>query len=128
MPEYRKLRERYDLLTLCRTPDLATEVTLQPIRAFGMDAAILFTDLLIPLPPMGLSLEFAKGEGPVIHNPVRSPDDAARLKLIEPEDAFPYMFQAIRQLKRELKVPLIGFAGAPFTLASYMIEGGHSRN
>jgi len=128
MPEYRKLREKHDLLTLCRTPELAAEVTLQPIRAFGMDAAILFTDLLIPLPPMGLDLEFAKGEGPVIHNPVRSPADAAKLRLIEPEDAFPYMFESIRMLKKELKVPLIGFAGAPFTLASYMIEGGHSRN
>ena len=128
MPEYRKLREKYDLLTLCRTPDLAAEVTLQPIRAFGMDAAILFTDLLIPLPPMGLSLEFAKGEGPVIHDPVRSPADVARLRVIDPEEGFPYMFESIRMLKRELTVPLIGFAGAPFTLASYMIEGGHSRN
>lgn len=128
MAEYRALRKKYDMLTLCRTPELAAEVTLQPIRAFGMDAAILFTDLLIPLPPMGLDLEFAKGEGPVIHNPISSPKDVKKLKLVEPEQAFPYMLESIRILKKELKVPLIAFAGAPFTLASYMIEGGHSRN
>jgi uroporphyrinogen decarboxylase len=127
MPEYRKLRSRYDLLTLCRTPDLAAEVTLQPVRALGVDAAILFTDLLVPLPAMGLRLRFAQGEGPVIENPVRGEKDVGRLRVVDPEEGFPYLFETVRILKAELKVPLIGFAGAPFTLASYIIEGGRSQ-
>ncbi len=128
MREYRALRERYSLLDLCRTSDLTTEVTLQPVRRIEVDAAILFSDLLLPFEPMGLRVDFIKGEGPSIENPIRSEQDVDRLRRFDPREALPYVFVAIRQIKRELggRVPLIGFAGAPFTLASYAIEGGHS--
>jgi uroporphyrinogen decarboxylase len=128
MSEYRALRERYSLLDLCRTPDLATEVTLQPVRRIDVDAAILFSDLLLPLEPMGIRFDFIRGEGPSIENPLRSADDLARVHPFEPREALAYVLQAIRQIKTELgrRAPLIGFAGAPFTLASYAIEGGHS--
>jgi uroporphyrinogen decarboxylase len=128
MSEYRALRERYSLLDLCRTPDLATEVTLQPVRRIDVDAAILFSDLLLPLEPMGIRFDFVRGEGPQIENPLRSEDELARVRRFEPRDSLSHVLDAIRQVKRELagRVPLIGFAGAPFTLASYAIEGGHS--
>jgi uroporphyrinogen decarboxylase len=128
MAEYRALRERYTLLEICRTPDLATEVTLQPIRRVELDAAILFSDLLLPLEPMGLPFDFIKGEGPQIDRPIDTPADIDRLRVFEPRDALAHVLTAIRQIQTELKgrVPLIGFAGAPFTLASYAIEGGHS--
>lgn len=125
MAEYRALREKHTMLELCKTPELATQVTLQPLR-LGFDAAILFADILLPLEPMGAPFEFAKGEGPVIHAPVTSKSDVERLRVIEPEEGLGYVLDAIRMLKKELKVPLIGFAGAPFTLASYLIEGGKS--
>lgn len=125
MPEYRALRARYSMLELCRTPELAAEVTLQPLR-FDLDAAIVFADILLPLEPMGAPFEFAAGEGPVVHNPIRDLDAIDRLRLVEPEESLGYVLQAIRILRRELQVPLIGFAGAPFTLASYLIEGGKS--
>ncbi len=128
MSEYRALRERHSLLELCRTPDLATEVTLQPIRRIELDAAILFSDLLLPLEPMGIRFDFVRGEGPAIENPLRSEDELARVHPFEPREALGYVLEAIRLIQRELagRVPLIGFAGAPFTLASYAIEGGHS--
>jgi uroporphyrinogen decarboxylase len=128
MSEYRALRERYTLLELCRTPDLATEVTLQPIRRIDVDAAILFSDLLLPLEPMGVKFDFVRGEGPAIDEPLQTEADLARVRRFDPRDALAYVLDAIRQIKRELagRVPLIGFAGAPFTLASYAIEGGHS--
>jgi uroporphyrinogen decarboxylase len=127
MSEYRALREKHTLLELCRTPELATQVTLQPLR-LGVDAAILFADILLPLEPMGAPFEFAKGEGPVIHEPIRSTEQIDALRVIDPEDGLGYVLDAIRSIKRELtgKLPLIGFAGAPFTLASYLIEGGKS--
>jgi uroporphyrinogen decarboxylase len=130
MSEYRALRARYSLLELCRTPDLATEVTLQPVRRIDVDAAILFSDLLLPLEPMGIRFDFIQGEGPAIENPIQSPDDISHLRRFEPREALGHVLDAIRQTKRELagRVPLIGFAGAPFTLASYAIEGGHSSN
>lgn len=130
MPEYRALRQNYTLLQLCRTPDLATEVTLQPIRRIELDAAILFSDLLLPLEPMGIPFDFVKGEGPAITTPLRSEADIDRVRLFEPRESLGYVLEAIRQIQRELggRVPLIGFAGAPFTLASYAIEGGHSNN
>jgi uroporphyrinogen decarboxylase len=130
MAEYRALREQHSLLELCRTPDLATEVTLQPVRRIEVDAAILFSDLLLPLEPMGLPFDFVKGEGPAIERPIRSSDDIDRLRLFEPREALGHVLEAIRLVQRELRgrVPLIGFAGAPFTLASYAIEGGHSNN
>lgn len=130
MQEYRQLRQKHSLLEICRTPELAVEVTLQPIEAFGFDAAIIFADILLPIVPMGLELEFIKGEGPVIHNPVRSPADISALKTYDPAENLSATIDAISQVRERLpeSVPLIGFAGAPFTLASYMIEGGSSRN
>ena len=132
MPEYRELRAKHTLLELCKTPDLATQVTLQPLR-LGVDAAILFADILLPLEPMGASFEFAKGEGPVIHEPIARREQIDALRVIEPEDGLGYVLAAIKSIKRELlrqpgdrNVPLIGFAGGPFTLASYLIEGGKS--
>ncbi len=128
MAEYRAVRKKHTLLEICRQPELATEVTLQPVRALGVDAAILFADILLPLEPMGAPFEFAAGEGPVIHQPVREAADIERLRLFDPEEGLPHVLQAIRLLRKELdgKTPLIGFAGAPFTLASYLVEGGKS--
>jgi len=130
MQEYRALREQYSLLEICKTPDLATEVTLQPIRRLEVDAAILFSDLLLPLAPMGLPFDFIKGEGPQIEKPIEGPADIDALRVFEPRDALGYVLEAVRQIQEELdgRLPLIGFAGAPFTLASYAIEGGHSNN
>ncbi len=130
MPEYRRIREKYGLLEMFKSPELATEITLQPIKAFSVDAAIIFADILLPLEGMGIHLEFAEGEGPVIHNPVRKHSDAQTLRVVDPEEDLSYVLKSLQLVRREIdgKVPLIGFAGAPFTLASYMIEGGGSRN
>ena len=130
MKEYRALRKKYSFLEMCRNPELAAKVTLQPIEKFKLDAAIIFSDILIPLEPMGVEFEFAKGEGPVFDHPLRERKDVERLRLIEPEEEIPFLMKAIRIVRKELegKVPLIGFSGAPFTLASYIIEGGHSKN
>jgi uroporphyrinogen decarboxylase len=129
MVEYRRLREKHSILELCKTPELAAQVTLQPIDRFALDAAIIFADILLPLEPMGLSLEFAEGEGPVIHNPVRDRAAVERLKMFDGSE-LQYVMDAISLTRTMLagRVPLIGFAGAPFTLASYAIEGGSSRN
>lgn len=129
MAEYRAVRAKHSLLEICSQPDLAAEVTLQPVRALGVDAAILFADILLPLIPMGIQLEFAAGEGPVIHNPIRTSTDVAALRSVEPRDSLSHILEAVRLVRRELggHTPLIGFAGAPFTLASYLIEGGSSR-
>ncbi|MBK8253488.1 MAG: uroporphyrinogen decarboxylase [Polyangiaceae bacterium] len=127
MSEYRALRAKHTLLEICKTPELAVEVTLQPLR-LGMDAAILFADILLPLEPMGAPFEFAKGEGPIIHSPVRDRAAIEKLRVFEAEEGLGYVLQAIRLLRKELKVPLIGFAGAPFTIASYLIEGGKSND
>lgn len=115
---------------MCKTPDVAAEITLQPVRRFEIDAAIIFADILLPLEPMGIDFEFAKGEGPVIKNPIRTLSDVQRLKLVDAAVQIPYLMKAIKIVLKELdgKVPLIGFSGAPFTLASYIIEGGGSRN
>lgn len=131
MAEYRTLREKYTILDIIKTPELACEVTLQPINAFDLDAAIIFADILPPLEGMGLELDFIKGEGPTIHNPVRTADDIARLRVLPPEETLAFTLEAIRLARPELDargIPLIGFSGAPFTLASYAIEGGGSRN
>lgn len=130
MAEYRAIREKHGFLEMCRTPELAVEVTLQPVDLIGVDAAILFSDILVSFPGMGLDLEFAKGEGPVIHNPIRTADDVEKLRVAEPYEATGYVMEAIKILRKELenKVPLIGFAGAPFTLASYAIEGHGTRD
>ncbi len=128
MKVFREIRAKHSLLTVCKTPDLAAEVTLQPIKRFDFDAAIIFADILLPLEPMGLHLEFVKGEGPVIHNPIREDKDIEALRPVIAEESLGYVMEAIRHARSALQVPLIGFAGAPFTLASYMIEGGASRN
>ena len=129
MAEYRALRERHGLVEICRDPALAAAVTLQPVRAFDLDAAIVFSDILLPLVPMGARLDFAKGEGPVIENPVRSPADARALRRIDPARELAFVLRAVERAAAALEgLPLIGFAGAPFTLASYLIEGGASRH
>lgn len=130
MPEYRALRKDRSILELCRTPELAAEVTLQPINRFDLDAAIIFADILLPLEGLGIGFHFAEGEGPIIEKPVRSPADVEALRSFDPTDDLGYVLEAIRIVRGELegRIPLIGFAAAPFTLASYMIEGGSSRN
>jgi uroporphyrinogen decarboxylase len=129
MPEYRALRLKHSILDICRTAELAAEVTLQPLKKFpGLDAGIIFSDILLLTEPMGIQVEFVKNEGPQIHNPIATMADVEALKPVEPERDLPSVLDAIRLVKREIKVPLIGFAGAPFTLASYMIEGGPSKD
>ncbi len=129
MPEYRTLRARYGFLDLCKNPEAAAEVTLQPVDRLGVDAAILFADILLVLEPLGMGLEFTRGDGPRIHRPIRSHEDVQRLKPVAVEAAVPFVFETVRRVRKALagRVPLIGFAGAPFTLASYLIEGGPSR-
>jgi uroporphyrinogen decarboxylase len=127
LPEYRKVREKVDFLTLTKSPELAAEVTLQPIRRFGMDAAILFSDIMTPLEGMGLDLDF--DPGPVIRNPVRSAADVDALRVGHPEESVPFVLETIRILRRELpaRAPLIGFAGAPFTTYCYAVQGQGSK-
>lgn len=124
---YRKLRERYTLPEIVRNPEVCAEVTLLPVRELGVDAAILFADITTPLYGMGVDLSLVENKGPVIHNPVRDERGVEALRPLVPEEAVPFVLETIRILKRELPVPLIGFAGAPFTLASYLVEGGASR-
>ena len=130
LPEYQRVRGKTDFLTLCKTPELAAEVTVQPVDILGVDAAILFSDILIPLEPMGVKLSFKEGHGPVLEPPVRSRDDVDRLVVHDPEETCGFVRKTIEILVDALasKVPLIGFSGAPFTLATYMVEGGSSRN
>ncbi len=129
MAEYRALRARYSILEMIKTPELAAEVTLQPIHAFDLDAAIIFADILTLLEAMGLPLDFVSGEGPVLSRPVRRDDDVRALAVPEPDEKLAFTLEAIRRVRRELdgRLPLIGFSGAPFTLACYAIEGGSSR-
>ena len=128
MASYRALRQRYSLLEICRQPELAVEVTLQPLDAIEVDAAILFSDLLLPFTPMGLEFDFVKGEGPQVEHPIRAAADVDRLSRFEPREALAHVLETIRILRGLLadRVPLIGFGGAPFTLAAYAIEGGPS--
>jgi len=130
MAEYRAVRERLSFLELCKTPSAAAEVTLQPVEHMGVDAAILFADILLVLEPLGLGLSFAKGDGPVIAHPVRDAAHVERMPRVDVADSLSYVFETVRLVKHTLagRVPLIGFAGAPFTLASYAIEGSGSRN
>lgn len=128
MAEYRKIRAGATLLEICKTPELAVQVTLQPIDKLSVDAAILFSDLLVPLTPLGIDFDFVQGEGPRISNPIRSERDIDALRPVEPRESLAFTLETIRLLRKELSVPLIGFAGAPFTLASYAIEGGPSKN
>ncbi|HEV3456309.1 MAG TPA: uroporphyrinogen decarboxylase [Thermoanaerobaculia bacterium] len=130
LPEYRALRQKVDFLTLCKTPELAAEATLQPIARLGVDAAILFADILLPLEAMGAELEFVRGDGPTFPRPVRRREDIAGLRLPDVEETLGYVFTALRLVRRELagKVPVIGFGGTPWTLAAYLVEGGGSRH
>ncbi len=130
LPEYRAVRDRFTFLDLCKTPEAAAEVTLQPVELLGVDAAILFADILLPLEPLGLGLSFGPGEGPRIERPLRTAADVAALPVVDCADALSFVLETIRIVRRELgdRTPLIGFAGAPFTLASYAIEGGGSRD
>ena len=130
MREYREVRARVSFLELCKNPALAAEVTVTAAERLGVDAAIIFADILLIIEPMGMQLEFAKGEGPVIHNPIRSAVDVDRMRELEDAGALSFVYEAIRQTRAALRadLPLIGFAGAPFTLASYIVEGGASKN
>ena len=130
MKEYRALRRKYSFLEMCKTPELAAKVTLLPVEQLDVDAAIIFSDILIPFEPMGIELEFASQEGPVFRHPIREMKQIQALRSFQPEEGVPFLMEAIRIVRRELdgKMPLIGFSGAPFTLASYLIEGGHSKN
>ena len=130
MREYREVRAKTTFLELCKNPALAAEVTVTAVERLGVDAAIIFADILLILEPLGIELEFAAGEGPVIHNPVRQPSDVDRLHELEDAGALAFVYEAIKHTRSALKpdIPLIGFCGAPFTLASYMTEGGGSKN
>jgi uroporphyrinogen decarboxylase len=128
LPEYRELRGDRDILETIRRPEEAVEITLQPLRRMPVDAAIVFSDIVVPLVAVGLPIRIVQGRGPVLDEPIQGADDLARLRPLEPEADEPYALDAIRLLVKELEVPLIGFAGAPFTLASYLIEGGPSRD
>ncbi len=125
LPEYRALRARHSFLAACRTPEIACEITLQPVRRLDVDAAILFSDILLPLPAMGVGVEFHPA--PVLAAPVRSRAAVEALRAPDAREALPEVLEAVRLLRRELKVPLIGFAGAPFTLAAYLVEGRGSQ-
>ena len=129
LPEYRAIREKLSFVEMCRRPDVAAEVTLQPLRRFELDAAIIFADILLPLEPMGIGFHFTPQDGPVIDKPVRRARDLESVHAIQAADDLGYVMEAIRLVRHELaETPLIGFSGAPFTLASYIVEGGHSRN
>lgn len=130
LPEYMEVRNKVTFIELCKTPELAAEVTLTAQRVLGVDAAILFADLLPILEPMGLDLEYLKGEGPVIHNPIQEASQVDRLTDIADMDCLDFVFQAVKLIRADLPadIPLLGFAGCPFTLASYAIEGGSSKN
>jgi uroporphyrinogen decarboxylase len=128
LPEYRELRGDRDILETIRTPAEAVEITLQPLRRMPLDAAILFSDIVVPLVAIGFGFRIEAGRGPVLDDPIRSGDDLRRFRALEPEDDEPFTLEAVRLLTKELEVPLIGFAGAPFTLASYLVEGGPSRD
>jgi uroporphyrinogen decarboxylase len=127
LPEYRTVRERFSLLEIATKPELAVEVTLQPVRRLGVDAAILFSDIMVPLLGMGVEFDIVPGTGPIVPDPIRSVDDIKRISILDPDTGVPFVLETVRALAAELDVPLIGFAGAPFTLASYLIEGGPSR-
>ncbi|WP_374020285.1 uroporphyrinogen decarboxylase [Paenibacillus thiaminolyticus] len=127
-PDYRKIKEKYSLLEICRQPELAAEVTMMPVRKLGVDAAILYSDIMNPVASMGIDFDIVANVGPVIHNPIRSAADVERLTPVDPEGDLGHILETIRILDRELKVPLITFAGSPFTIASYLIEGRPSKN
>ncbi|MHB1630108.1 MAG: uroporphyrinogen decarboxylase family protein, partial [Bacilli bacterium] len=126
-PEYRRIKERHSLVGICEQPELCAQVTMLPVQQLGVDAAILFSDIMIPVGAMGVPFDIEADRGPVIHRPVRTQDDVRRLAEVDPESDLPHVLETIRLLRNQLTIPLIGFAGGPFTLASYMIEGAPSR-
>ncbi len=130
LPEYREIRERLSFIEMCKRPDVACEVTLQPLRRFDLDAAIVFADILLPLEPMGIGFYFAPEGGPVIERPIRSGRDVKDVRAIDPRTELGHVMETLRLVRREIdgKTPVIGFAGAPYTLASYVVEGGHSKD
>lgn len=128
LPQYKKVRAKVDFLTLCKTPELAAEVTIQPVDILKVDAAILFSDILIPTETMGMKLEFSESKGPILYEPIRDEASIDKLRDLKPDEDLPFVLETIKILLKKLKVPLIGFSGAPFTLATYMIEGGSTKN
>ena len=130
MPEYRALRAKYDFMTMCKTPELAAEVSMQPYEILGVDAVIMFSDILVPVEAMGMKLDIVESKGPVLEDPVRAEAQVEKLIVPDPVETMPFVMETIRLLRKRLdaSAPLIGFAGAPFTLASYMVEGGGTRN
>jgi len=130
MPEYRRVKEKYSFIEMCKSPEVSAEITMQPVEFLGVDAAIIFSDIMLPLEGMGIEFEFMESGGPVIKTPVKSMSDTQKLRIPDARESTPYLFDAIKLARKQLedRIPLIGFSGAPFTLASYIIEGGHSRN
>lgn len=130
MKEYREIRKRYSFLEMCKIPEIAAQITLQPVKRFSLDAAIIFSDILIPIEAMGIRVEFTETKGPQIENPLERASDLSSIRDIDPAEDTPFLLESLRMVKAEIdkKIPLIGFAGAPFTLASYVVEGGHSRH
>lgn len=130
LADYRALRERYDILTMTRTPELCAEVTTMPVHAFGVDAAVMYADIMLPLPGMGVDFSIDPGVGPIIPNPIRSRTDIDALRIVDAEEATPFLFEAIRLVRERLngRTAVLGFAGAPFTVASYLIEGRPTRD
>jgi uroporphyrinogen decarboxylase len=130
LPEYQQVRGKNSFLTMCKTPELAAQVTIQPVERLGVDASILFSDILIPVEAMGIPLEFHEGRGPILGKEIRGQTDVDTLIVPDPAEKVPFVMETIRILRKafEGKVPLIGFSGAPFTLCSYIVEGGTSRN
>ena len=130
MPEYRALRAKYDFMTMCKTPELAAEVSLQPYEILGVNAVIMFSDILVPVEAMGMKLDIVESKGPVLEDPIRAEAQVEKLTVPDPVETMPFVMETIRLLRKRLdtSAPLIGFAGAPFTLASYMVEGGGTRN
>src|SRR5260370_41210133 len=130
LTDYRELRKKYDILTMAKTPELCTQVSLMPVQKLGVDAAVLYADIMLPLEPMGISLEIEPDLGPIIHNPVRTMKDVEALRVINAEESVPFVMEAIRMVHRELagKQAVIGFSGAPFTLACFLIGGMPSRS
>ncbi|MBC7473095.1 MAG: uroporphyrinogen decarboxylase [Candidatus Sericytochromatia bacterium] len=130
MKEYMAIRKNYEFMTLCRTPELAAEISMQPIDVIGMDAGIIFSDILVPVEAMGIKVTFEKDHGPKLHNPITNYDDVVALKIPEPDVDMPFVAESIKLFREKLddKLPVLGFSGAPWTLAAYMIEGGGSRN
>ena len=130
LPQYRSIREKHDFITMCKTPELASEVTIQPVDLIGVDAAIIFSDILVIPEAMGMKLEMIESKGPKLFNPVRTKSDVIKLKEIDPYKELKFVLDAVSLTKKELnnRVPLIGFAGSPWTLLTYMVEGGGSKN